>query len=88
MIRTAAGGMMMLAVIVGIRPLQDAAQRLGEDDQHDAAYEPEPRAETERAVEAEMRVMRDDEVRQHSRREDRSTKTIQSRLIVLSRVSQ
>ena len=39
--------MMMLAIIVGIRPLQDSAQHRREDDHGDAACEPEPRAEGE-----------------------------------------
>ena len=49
MIKTRPGGMSRLAVIVGIRSLQERPQRLGEDDEHDAGQEAEPGAEPERA---------------------------------------
>ena len=59
--RMTAGGMTALAVIVSVRPLQDCAQPPRQHDQGDATCKAKPRAEAERAIEPEIRVMLDDE---------------------------
>ena len=83
MIKTRPGGMSRLAVIVGIRSLQDRPQRLGEDDEHDAGKESEPGAKPEPAIEVEIRVMRDHEVQGDKRlpgpRRKRPTEAVSSR---------
>src|SRR3990170_3407664 len=73
MISAMAGGK-TLAVIIGVRPLQDGAKRLGEHDHGDARRETEPGAEAECAVQPKMRVMVDREVHQYGCRQhdDRS----------------
>jgi hypothetical protein len=59
--------MKKLPVIIGIRPLQEHANELRENDQRDAAGEAEPGAKAERPIDAEIGVMFDEQVGKNGR---------------------